>query len=920
LHSLEADLGPVFTSWDDDTGVPSRIIPKGVAVPGSVADGTIARDFALDVLADHVDTLAPGSSPDDFALVTNDLSNGIRSVGFVQLHRGMPVLGGQISFRFKNDVLSVIASEAFPNVALPSSLAAGLGPDLRIADAEAQRSARNWLASDHRGRTRRTTKVDGPFILPVVRGRSALRYHPVVRTVLDTEAPHDRVEVFVDAVTGEPVARRSVLFRATSQVLFNVPVRGPLGQRVDYAARNSEVLQGNQPLATDGSGNLTYADGGTPLTLSVSGPLVAVENDAGENAALSLGGTNGMPLVWADPTPEIESQLAAFIHARVVKDYVRGIAPSLEFLDETQPVNVNLPIPPEDQDKPVPCNAFSDGFSINFYVGADACENTGRISDVVYHEFGHSVHSQSLLPGVGFFDTALSEGISDYLSATITEDPGVGRGFYLDDEPIRELDPDGFEYRWPDDRGEVHGEGRIIGGALWDLRKLLIDKYGRDEGIAQSDMIWFEATRRASNIPTMYVEALLVDDDDGDLANGTPNACEINAAFGAHGLFQAGENGEKVTLVDAGAELDVQVQVELPSFPDCPVGATPTLEWKLRDDPGQTGSIPMSTDGEGGWVASMPRFEDQVQQYQVRMNYSTGTERSLPDNVVDPWYETYVGDVVPLYCLSEDPGGTAWSFVGNGANWRVSGLLEPEDPVDPTAPYDQDGIWIGQDQTYGPNSDSAAILSVDTSGFETVRLQYWRWLTVEDGYFDTARITADGNEVWRNVATDSNDGRASTFHHIDREWRFQDVDLSPYASDGAVEIGFELTSDRGLELGGWTIDGLCVVGVGAVSETCGDGVVDPPLEDCDDGNRIDGDGCSSSCLFEDDGASTGIEPGADTDSFPGDGTDSGIEPQLDGSGLLDRGCVCQAQPGGGGPGALVLILLGGLALRRRRRA
>ncbi len=31
---------------------------------------------------------------------------------------------------------------------------------------------------------------------------------------------------------------------------------------------------------------------------------------------------------------------------------------------------------------------------------------------------------------------------------------------------------------------------------------------------------------------------------------------------------------------------------------------------------------------------------------------------------------------------------------------------------------------------------------------------------------------------------------------------------------------------------------------------CGDGIIDTPLEQCDDGNTVDGDGCSAQCIPE----------------------------------------------------------------------
>ena len=66
------------------------------------------------------------------------------------------------------------------------------------------------------------------------------------------------------------------------------------------------------------------------------------------------------------------------------------------------------------------CNAYSDGQTINFYRASNWCENTGRLADVIYHEFGHSLHLYAMLPGAGTFDESLSEGLADTLAASIT--------------------------------------------------------------------------------------------------------------------------------------------------------------------------------------------------------------------------------------------------------------------------------------------------------------------------------------------------------------------------------------------------------------------------------------------------------------------------------------------------------------------
>ncbi|MCW5808294.1 MAG: hypothetical protein KIT31_38450 [Deltaproteobacteria bacterium] len=100
-----------------------------------------------------------------------------------------------------------------------------------------------------------------------------------------------------------------------------------------------------------------------------------------------------------------------------------------------------------------------------------------------------------------------------------------------------------------------------------------------------------------------------------------------------------------------------------------------------------------------------------------------------------------------------------------------------------------------------------------------------------------------------------------------------------------MKVRFELASDQGLELGGWTLDDVCVVALTGPALTCGNGTVDEG-ETCDDGNRVDGDGCSANCVDE-----TGGEGG---------------------------GC-CSANDGPAGAFALSLVTLGIAFGRRRRR-
>jgi MYXO-CTERM domain-containing protein len=499
--------------------------------------------------------------------------------------------------------------------------------------------------------------------------------------------------------------------------------------------------------------------------------------------------------------------------------------------------------------------------------------------------------------------------VSDYLTATLVNDSGMGRGFFLgSDEPLRQLDPVDFEWTWPEDIGEVHDEGRIIGGAFWDLRDQLRQKYGNAEGTNRTDYLWFEAIRRAVDIPSAYFETLVADDNDGNLMNGTPNVCEINEAFGSHGLFQVPGIAESIELTEADELLLVELEMSIP-FAQCGTEADIELQWRDRDNPDEVGSVLVAAQ-EGALAIEIPKPPDgTVLQWAVEIRWNVGTTERHPSNLVDPWYEHYVGPVIPLYCTSFEDGLPEW--VATDDLWELGNQGGGNASGDPQSP-NQGEVFVGtnlslEDGLYPPGANSTLFSPfIPTQGYSNVRLQYWRDLNVEDGYFDQASILANGETAWSNFA--SSDDFAATRHHRDARWRFHDVDLSAYLVEGGVEVGFALRSDGGLHFGGWNVDDFCVVAVDGPA--CGNGVVDPG-EACDDGNTQDGDGCSADCELE-----GGDE--SDDDGSSADESEAGTGFGDEGPGqVAPRGCDCRSAGGSGGPAGLMLLALFGLARRRR---
>ncbi len=931
-RGLVAELGPSTQAvWDPDTGVPSRIWGRGVELPGSLASAATAAKHGQAFIARHLELLAPGAVPSDFELSSNDLDHGMRTLGFRQLRAGLPVLGGQLSLRIKNDRLFMIGSEALPHVAAPTTTAP-------LASATAGAAARTWMLQDTASAT--VTAVEGPFVLPIV-SPGRVTTTTVMRVIVAAAQPLGHWHVYVDAQTAAPVAREQLLRFATGTVLYNAPERRPGDLRLDYPAAFTALQVDGSNVTSDGSGTVSWP--GTAETTVVThgaGTYGTVNNVAGGEASVTLPLPPSSNAVWTDAnTEQVDAQISAFVHLNKVMDHARVMAPSLPYLETSVPANVNI------NDA---CNAFYNPQSgtLNFYLEDENCNNTARLADVVYHEFGHSLHAQSLILGVGAFDGAASEGLSDYLAATITNDSGMGRGFFKSDLPLRDIDPPDGEHVWPDDIGEIHYTGLIISGALWDLRKLLIAEQGQSQGVATTDTLYFQAMRRAVDIPTMYFEVLAADDDDGDLANGTPNVCAINEAFGAHGLRRMMALPNNLSTQPPGLE-GYEVTLGLIGlYAQCPddPAASAELTWRLREDTEVGGSLPMTLEGTSYRAVIPTQPDGSVVQYQVAISLGTAPSIAYPANAADPFYEFFIGHVEPIYCtdFETDPADDGWTHgltsgqAGEGADdWQWGEPLGMGGSGDPREAHSGDkvfgndlggGVYNGMYQNSKVNYGLSP--TVDTTGYDHVRLQYRRWLNVEDGHFDQGNIYAGDLLVWTNL--DSNQDEQSTVHHRDREWRFHDVDVSDQVVDDQVAIKFEIDSDQGLTLGGWTLDDVCLVGW--IPTVCGDGLL-TGMEQCDDGEQnsdTEPDACRNDCtaancgdgtvdsgeecddgnLVDDDDCRTDCTPTL-TDDPPSEGDDSFI--------VTGGGCGCTLPAGDRSAGGLSLLALALAAALRRRR-
>ena len=891
----QARLGHAM--WDAQTDVPLRIWGRGIDAPGSTADAQVAETAARKLLAQYLPTLAPGAQPSDFELVSNVLFNDARTVAFVQRWHGLRVIGGQVSFLFKRDHMIVMGSEALPNIDAAM-------PRQTLSTTVARSTAQSWIAQAANV-TARASDVGERVVLPLVKSHGKqgpdIEYRIAHSVRVDAVGRAGTWDVFVDGNDGSPIARQSRLHfdgPATGTILYHAPLRFPGDAAMDFPAAFATSTIDGTPTTADINGVVSWLSGITSTVVpQAAGTYVAVTDGLSHPVTASLTLDPSGTTTWDVGSVITDiAQTSAYVHANIVKQYARThFYPNLDYVNGVLSVTTN-------EQNMGTCNAYSTGDDVHFFPGDDTCQNTGALADVVYHEFGHSLHNNAVIQGVGNFESSLSEGLADYDAANITGDPAIGPGFFTNGDPIRNIDPVGSEAKYPDDfvdenaGGDPHSNGLIISGALWDLRKALIISMGEDAAITATNKIFYGEMQRAADIPSTFVEALVADDDDGDLDNGTPNQCAIVTAFTPHGLT-ANTLGAPLVGSPTLDGLNLTLPISAPASSSCPPPqpASGVLTWQLRGNAATTGTVNLTT-GATNWTATLPTEPDgSVIQYQIAVTLTDGSVISLPNNPADPFYETYVGAVTKIYCNDFEVQPTDWTHSATTGTddwqWGTAGGASSGSPDAIVAHGGTHvfGIQLGSDGLYQPSTTESLVSPmVSTTGFTNVRLQYYRWLTSEDAAFDHSTISANSTVVWTNFATPNaaQDG-SNEVNHVDREWRFQDVDLSAQAASGNVQVAFGLTSDQGLQLGGWTIDDVCIVGTPlTATAVCGNGTIEAG-EQCDDGNVVSGDGCSATCQTE------------TTKSLNGGGCDSS----------------------GGDPAAPVLLSLGALGylLIRRRR-
>jgi subtilisin-like proprotein convertase family protein len=343
---------------------------------------------------------------------------------------------------------------------------------------------------------------------------------------------------------------------------------------------------------TDVLGIYDYS-GGT-ATVTLNGKFFQMSDNCGAislanstDGNLNFGTSGGTDCITpgVGGTGNTHASRSGFYHLTNINRKAITFFPSNSWLQGKVVANMNI----DDQ-----CNAGWNGTTLNFFKSGGGCSNTGEIAAVFLHEWGHGMDTNS---GGAASENGSGEAVGDTFAFLETKDACIGKNFIPGQpcancaasctgvrdvnafstlgaatisKPSTVADNAGincdrytcpylsqgvFPYQGPMGY-EGHCESYIASSANWDLSQKLVTQFGATQGWSEMDRIWYGSLTPSKSAyrvvsggtcnPAAVVDGcgannwytvfLASDDNDGNLANGTPNGCRIWDAFNAHGI------------------------------------------------------------------------------------------------------------------------------------------------------------------------------------------------------------------------------------------------------------------------------------------------------------------------------------------------------------------------------------------------
>ena len=458
-------------------------------------------------------------------------------------------------------------------------------------------------------------------ILPVPKNEK-YNYHLVYRVGVSTKLTHGPADYicYVDANTGELLRRINTVFyeappQATVHVEGEVYTTNPYNPSTVEDFVDLRVQKNGTNHYTNNIGNVTLTGTGNAI-FSLDGYFTEVKTN---NIIPSFSSNISNSNVTFDNSNSTIQERTAFYSVNKIHSHLKSVFPTFTGLDF--PIETNIDVQGS-------CNAYYNG-TINFYAEGNGCNATAKITDVVYHEYGHGINGYRY--GSGMLNGGLNEGYADIWAISLTQNPVLGYGWDLSDPTVYVRRYDQNRKVYPQDLvGQVHADGEIIAGAFWDtylnlgnMQQMLdLFKYTFDgapdgangtEGIIYTDVL---------------IEVLFADDNDANLTNGTPNDIAIIQAFAMHGITLLSNTVLSHSPVSvAPANQGIAINANISSSYSWALSSANCF-YRLNDDQNWN-NVPMTSNGNN-FTASIPaQSAGNIVAYYISLTDNYGFESGI---------------------------------------------------------------------------------------------------------------------------------------------------------------------------------------------------------------------------------------------------------------------------------------------------
>ena len=556
---------------------------------------------------------------------------------------------------------------------------------------------------------------------------------------------------------------------------------------------------------TDANGDFSIATASTtPVSVTIrldgefTGPLVGAGVPT-VTQTITPGTPGNFQFSTSNANEQLKSAMDVYYWVDRTNRYVRNLLANPNAINGINNITSNVNIASN-------CNAFYNGNSINFYTSGGGCNNTG-FSTVISHEWGHGV--DDVLGGISQTN-GLSEGWGDIIGLYITGQPILGDGFSTGGGNVRT----GLNNRQYPQGGGVHAQGESWMGWAWDVRTALIASNGGPAGtiIAESIVIG-SIVADATNQPDAVREVFILDDNDGNLANGVPHYAELSAAALGRSLpfpeVQLGTIAHTPLTSTTEQLTPREISATL-----APIGGTFTSANVIATVGGQSVTSPMFNTGGNQWTTLVQGdLAPSSVSYAIVANHSTGGQVRLPRTGN---FSFNVGAETIFFGDDFESGANGWThaLVATQDDWQQGAPSATNSAGDATSAPSGVAIW-GNDLSIGnfnglyQNNVNNYLRSpvINLAGQTGVKIRFKRWLTVESGQFDQAEIRLNNTVIWSNPQTTD---------LIDTSWVDFELDVPAAAGMANAQFEFRMITDASVVFGGWNIDDFEVFATGTL--------------------------------------------------------------------------------------------------------